>query len=71
MRERVADAEQQAARRLRQLPELAATPAIALTGFGMSSDIEKAKAAGYDAHATKPVDPSDLSALIEQLAAKR
>jgi PAS domain S-box-containing protein len=58
-------------RRLRQLPELAATPAIALTGFGMSSDIEKAKAAGYDAHATKPVDPSDLSALIEQLAAKR
>lgn len=58
-------------RRIREIPELASTPAIALTGFGMSDDIKKAKAAGYNAHATKPADPADLSALIEQLITQR
>lgn len=40
--------------------------AIALTGFGMSSDIDRALEAGFDSHLTKPVDMSRLEAAIAQ-----
>ena len=33
---------------------------VALTGFGGPSDRERAKAAGFDLHLVKPVDPSRL-----------
>ena len=56
---------------LRRIPKLASTPAIALTGFGMKRDTEAALAAGYNAHLCKPVDAKQLSAVIEQLAAKQ
>src|SRR5439155_14910780 len=49
----------------------ATMPAIALTGFGMKRDTEAALAAGYNAHLCKPVDAKQLSAVIEQLAAKQ
>ncbi len=42
-------------------------PAIALTGFGMSSDIERAMEAGFDAHLTKPVDFQRLEATMAKL----
>jgi CheY-like chemotaxis protein len=53
---------------VRDIPELAKIPAIAMTGFGMERDVEQARAAGYDAHLVKPVDIDDMSRLIQKLA---
>lgn len=43
------------------------TPAIALTGFGMQEDVERANSAGFDAHLTKPVNLPKLEATIWRL----
>ncbi len=40
------------------------TKAIALTGYGMPSDVEKARTAGFAAHILKPVMLVDLRATI-------
>jgi CheY-like chemotaxis protein len=53
-------------RRVRATAEIASTPAIALTGFGMKSDVERALSAGYDACLCKPADPDELMALIDR-----
>lgn len=37
---------------------------IALTGYGLEKDKEKARAAGFDAHLTKPVGISELRAAL-------
>jgi PAS domain S-box-containing protein len=39
---------------------------IALTGYGQREDIERAAAAGFDAHLVKPVDFSALDRILEQ-----
>jgi CheY-like chemotaxis protein len=39
---------------------------IALTGYGQDGDKARARAAGFDHHLTKPVDPSKLEALIAE-----
>ncbi len=39
---------------------------IAATGWGQDDDRQKAMAAGFDLHLTKPFDPSRLSALISE-----
>ncbi len=57
-------------RRIRMLPALASTPAVAMTGFGMRKDIEEALAAGYNAHLTKPVEIEELCAVIRKLTQK-
>ncbi len=44
------------------------TPAIALTAYARTSDGERALAAGFQAHVTKPVDPDKLTAVIASLA---
>ena len=54
---------------VRQVPELAKVPAIAMTGFGMERDIEKARSVGYSAHLVKPVDMDQMNQLIQQLTA--
>jgi CheY-like chemotaxis protein len=54
-------------RRLRRLPHLSDTPAVALTGYAAPKDAESAFAAGFDAHIPKPVDPSALAEEIEQI----
>jgi CheY-like chemotaxis protein len=46
------------------------TPAIALTGYGMQEDVERAQKAGFDAHLTKPVNLQKLEATIWQLLQK-
>jgi PAS domain S-box-containing protein len=43
-------------------------PGIALTGYGMESDVAKSREAGFLAHLTKPVDPGHLEGLIRQVA---
>jgi CheY-like chemotaxis protein len=55
------------ARRLRAQPGGELTRLIAVTGYGQASDRAKAKAAGFDAHLVKPVDPQRLEALITSL----
>jgi CheY-like chemotaxis protein len=52
------------ARRIRTLPGGDAIRVIAITGWGQQEDKERALAAGFDAHLTKPVDSAALSALL-------
>jgi CheY-like chemotaxis protein len=40
---------------------------IALTGWGQEQDKQAAKAAGFDEHLTKPVDPDTIEGVLEQL----
>jgi PAS domain S-box-containing protein len=47
------------------------TPAVALTGFGMQQDVERALQAGFDAHLTKPVNLQKLEAAILKLLQNR
>jgi PAS domain S-box-containing protein len=52
------------ARRLRAL-ELEPTPVLAaMTGYGRAEDRRESKAAGFDHHLVKPVDPDALAVLI-------
>jgi CheY-like chemotaxis protein len=41
--------------------------ALALTGFGTADDLERSRAAGFDAHLTKPVDFATLNRTIAEL----
>jgi len=54
-------------RRVRSNPALAGIPAIALSGFGMEKNVKEALDHGFSAHRTKPVEPSDLNDLIQEL----
>jgi len=40
---------------------------IAVTGWGQRDDKQKAKAAGFDEHLTKPIDPSELENMLTKL----
>jgi signal transduction histidine kinase/DNA-binding response OmpR family regulator len=53
------------ARRLRQVPQTRASLMVALTGYGQRGDLERARAAGFDHHLTKPAEPEELLALIQ------
>ncbi len=55
------------ARRLRQMPELAGTPLVAVTGYGQEEDVRHTREAGFDAHLVKPVD---MGALRQVLAGR-
>jgi PAS domain S-box-containing protein len=55
------------AARLRQRAESQRTVLIALTGYGQEEDRRRAKAAGFDYHLTKPVEPEALTALLDTL----
>jgi signal transduction histidine kinase/CheY-like chemotaxis protein len=46
------------------------TPAIALTAYAHNADRAKALLAGFTAHATKPIDPKELVALIATVAVR-
>jgi CheY-like chemotaxis protein len=37
---------------------------VALTGYGLPEDRERALAAGYDVHLVKPIDPAKLHAIL-------
>jgi signal transduction histidine kinase len=59
---------EEAASRIRALPELAGTVLVALTGYGQDRDRATAMAAGFDLHLTKPVTLDILKATIAGLA---
>ena len=52
------------ANRIRQEPWGAHITLNALTGWGQDEDKRRARAAGFDHHCTKPVDPADLERLF-------
>lgn len=43
------------------------TPAIAITAFGQEEDRARARAAGFQLHLTKPLDPQELAGAIKSL----
>ena len=51
-------------RRLRASPGARTPRLIALTGYGQAQDVERARAAGFDAHLVKPVPPDHLMELL-------
>ena len=52
------------AERVRETPWGQDVLLVALTGLGQEDDKRRARAAGFDHHLTKPVDPRDLDALL-------
>lgn len=52
------------ARTLRQAPQLRSSLLVAVSGYGESADRDKARAAGFSHHITKPADPIKLADLI-------
>ena len=59
------------ARRLRALALTPRPTLVALTGWGQSADKERASAAGFDQHFTKPVNPDELLSYVNMLAQRR
>lgn len=53
------------ARRLRDNPATAAATLVAVTGWGQESDRKRAREAGFDRHLVKPVDPDEITAILE------
>ena len=58
------------ARALRGSPETAGLHLIAISGYGQEEDQRQARESGFDRHLTKPVDPTALLKLLEELPAK-
>ncbi len=52
------------AQRIREEPWGQGVTLVALTGWGQAQDKERAMAAGFDHHVTKPVEPERLQALL-------
>ena len=59
-----------ATRRIRQLPDMAEVPIIAVSAHDTADFHAEALAAGCDAYVTKPIDYSELEDLISDLTAK-
>lgn len=54
-------------RQLRTLPGFKTVPAVALSGYASQKDADMAIAAGFNAHVSKPIDPVELTALLDKL----
>jgi len=58
-------------RRLRASPATVAIPVVAVSANAMRSDIERARAAGFDDYLTKPIDFERLLALVQRCGPSR
>ncbi len=54
------------ARRIRAEPWGSAVTLVALTGFGQAEDKQQARAAGFDHHMTKPIEPDAVAKLLSE-----
>jgi len=52
---------------LRRMPYYETMPMVAVTGFSVYDDHERAIQSGFDAFLTKPINPQDLINLVERL----
>jgi DNA-binding response OmpR family regulator len=59
------------ARWVRRQPWGAGVKLIALTGWGQDEDRRRTREAGFDLHLTKPVDPDQLVAMLDDDEAHR
>jgi two-component system, chemotaxis family, CheB/CheR fusion protein len=57
--------------KLRQLPGKENLPALALTGFGRTEDVRRARREGFFSHLTKPLDIQILTDLLQQIPRHR
>ena len=55
------------ARRLKSLPHPEEPVLVAVTGYGQQKDRAETRAAGFSHHLVKPVDPSKLLAILEEI----
>ena len=53
--------------RLRKINGRQHVPVVAITGFGRSDDIERARAAGFYSHLTKPLNLQALAEVLQRL----
>lgn len=53
--------------RLRRIDGRQHVPVVAITGFGRSDDIKRARAAGFYSHLTKPLNIQALGEILDQL----
>ncbi|HET9253215.1 MAG TPA: ATP-binding protein, partial [Candidatus Eisenbacteria bacterium] len=58
------------ARALRASPDAQGLYLVALTGYGLPEDRERAREAGFDEHVVKPLQPERLSGIIAAAAAR-
>jgi two-component system CheB/CheR fusion protein len=58
-------------RQLRQMPGRAHVPILAVTGFGRLEDVERARAAGFYSHITKPFDFEALVDVLKGLPVRK
>jgi CheY-like chemotaxis protein len=61
----------EAARRIRREAWGRNVYLLAVTGWGQADDKENARAAGFDRHFTKPVDPDQVEALLTEFLKSR
>jgi two-component system CheB/CheR fusion protein len=45
--------------------------AVVMSGFGMTADLKRSRAAGYRHHIVKPIDPDVLDRILEEAARER
>ena len=55
---------------MRRLGESYPVQGIALSGFGMDTDLERSREAGFAEHLTKPINFQQLASVIERLSAE-
>jgi PAS domain S-box-containing protein len=61
----------EACRRIRKLPFGSEVILVAVTGWGQTEDRRKSKAAGFDHHMVKPVEPVAIQKLLQSLPSVR
>jgi CheY-like chemotaxis protein len=59
------------AQRLKELPALAHTELVAITGYGQEIDRERTREAGFSEHMVKPVDLVKLEAWLRRSQQRR
>ena len=58
-------------RRLRQMPEFADVPIIAVTAYAMKGDRQKTAEAGCDAYLPKPINTRELPGIISKMLERK
>lgn len=57
-------------RRIRENPQLAKLPVVAVTAYAMRGDQERILNSGFDGYLSKPIDPSSLAEELERVLTK-
>ena len=58
------------ARRIRQREDFRGVALVAVTGWGQEQDRRRTRAAGFDRHLVKPIDPGNMHSVLASLAGR-